>query len=387
MIDGDGMKKTVLVLGSTGSIGTQTLEVLKNLSDRFSVIGISADHDSEKLRSEAYAFRPQYVACREQADPSAYPEGTQLITGEDASEQLAAVPADITVLAISGFAALKPLLAAIRNGGRIAIANKESLVCGGELVKNALNQYGAHLVPIDSEQSALFQCLQNGRHCEVKRLILTASGGPFFRKSREELKNVSLDEALHHPTWKMGRKITLDSATLFNKGLEVIEASRLFDFGPESIGVLIHPQSIVHSLVEYKDNSVIANLAVPDMRLPIQYALTYPDRTESLTKPLDLGTAHDLEFYPADEKRFAALKLAFESLRTEGGCPIIFNGANERAAELFFNHEIGFLEIEDCVKAALDAYTPHSIETIEDIMETDAFSRRTVSKYAERLRK
>ena len=381
------MKKTVLILGSTGSIGTQTLEVLKNLSDRFTVLGISAGHDSGKLRSQANEFHPRYVACREKADLSAYPAGTELFSGEDASEQLAAVPADITVLAISGFAALKPLLAAIENGGRIAIANKESLVCGGELVKEALDRCGAHLVPIDSEQSALFQCLQNGKRDEVRRLILTASGGPFFRRTREELKDVSLDEALHHPTWKMGRKITLDSATLFNKGLEVIEASRLFGFGPESIGVLIHPQSIVHSLVEYRDASVIANLAVPDMRLPIQYALTYPERTESLTKPLDLCAARDLEFYPADEDRFTALKLAFETLRTEGGCPVVYNGANERAAELFFERKIGFLEIEDCVKAALDAYRPHAIGSIGDIMEADAFSRSAVSAYAERIRK
>ena len=380
------MKKTVLVLGSTGSIGTQTLEVLKKLEDRFTLLGISADHDSEKLRDQAREFQPKYIACREEADPAFYPSGTELMTGEKASEQLAGIKADITVLAISGFAALKPLLAAIGNGGRIAIANKESLVCGGELVQTALERYRAHLVPIDSEQSALFQCLQNGRREEVKRLILTASGGPFFRKTREELKNVSLDEALAHPTWKMGKKITLDSATLFNKGLEVIEASRLFGFGADQIGVLIHPQSIVHSMVEYKDSSVIANLAVPDMRLPIQYALTYPERVTSLTNPLDLGTAHDLQFYPADESRFGALKLAFDALRTEGGCPIVYNGANERAAELFFDHQISFLQIEDCVKAALDAYLPHAISSIDDIMEADAFSRRAVSAYVERLR-
>jgi 1-deoxy-D-xylulose-5-phosphate reductoisomerase len=184
----------------------------------------------------------------------------------------------------------------------------------------------------------------------------------------------------------MGKKITLDSATLFNKGLEVIEASRLFGFGADQIGVLIHPQSIVHSMVEYKDSSVIANLAVPDMRLPIQYALTYPERVPSLTNPLDLGAAHDLQFYPADESRFGALKLAFDALRTEGGCPIVYNGANERAAELFFDHQISFLQIEDCVKAALDSYLPHAISSIDDIMEADAFSRRAVSAYVERLR-
>ncbi len=380
------MKQTVLVLGSTGSIGRQTLEVLQKNSDRFTLLGISADHDSELLRRQAALWRPKIVACRETGERAAYPAGTELWTGEDASAKLAAVPCDIVVLAISGFAALKPLLAAIPNGKRIAIANKESLVCGGELVQSALQQYGATLLPIDSEQSALFQCLQNGRRTEVRRLILTASGGPFFRKSREELDRVTLDEVLKHPTWNMGRKITLDSATLFNKGLEVIEAARLFDFTADQIGVLIHPQSIVHSMVEYCDSSIIANLAVPDMRLPIQYALTYPARVPSLTTPLDLAAAHDLEFYPADPKRFVALQLAFDALRAEGGCPIVFNGANEQAAELYFQGAIRFVEIERCVAAALEAYTPHPITEIEAIWETDAWARRYVSAYVEKIR-
>lgn len=379
------MKKTVLVLGSTGSIGKQTLDVLSRLSDRFELLGISADHDSALLREQAKAFRPRYIACREHPDPSAYPEGAELIWGEDASERLAGVPCDTVVLAISGFAALKPLLRAIRGGKRIAIANKESLVCGGSIVSDALKRYGAELVPIDSEQSALFQCLQNGRRDEVRKLILTASGGPFFRRSRDELKDVTVQDALKHPTWSMGRKITLDSATLFNKGLEIMEASRLFGFGPDRIGVLIHPQSIVHSMVEYRDSSVIANLAVPDMRLPIQYALTYPERIESPTPALNLAAAHGLEFYPADPERFRALKLAYEALRAEGGCPIVYNGANERAAELFFAQKIGFLEIERCTEEALNAYTPHAIDSIEAIMETDAWSRAAVSEIAERI--
>lgn len=380
------MKQTVLVLGSTGSIGRQTLEVLQKNSDRFTLLGISADHDSELLRRQAALWQPKIVACREIGECAAYPAGTELWTGEDASAKLAAVSCDIVVLAISGFAALKPLLAAIPNGKRIAIANKESLVCGGELVQSALRQYGATLLPIDSEQSALFQCLQNGRRTEVRRLILTASGGPFFRKSCEELERVTLDEVLKHPTWNMGRKITLDSATLFNKGLEVIEAARLFDFTTDQIGVLIHPQSIVHSMVEYCDSSIIANLAVPDMRLPIQYALTYPARVPSLTTPLDLAAAHDLEFYPADPKRFVALQLAFDALRAEGGCPIVFNGANEQAAELYFQGAIRFVEIERCVAAALEAYTPHPITEIEAIWETDAWARRYVSAYVEKMR-
>ncbi len=379
-------QQTVLVLGSTGSIGRQTLEVLQSQPDRFTVLGLSADRDSEAFRAQVRAWKPKYAACRQQADRSAYPKETELLCGEDASERLASVPCDCTVLAISGFAALKPLLAAANNGGRIAIANKESLVCGGALVDAALQAHGAQLVPIDSEQSALFQCLQNGRKSEVRRLILTASGGPFFRKSKEELEHVTLDQVLRHPTWNMGRKITLDSATLFNKGLEVIEAARLFGFGAEQIGVLIHPQSIVHSMVEYCDRSVIANLAVPDMRLPIQYALTYPERTGSLTKPLDLASAHDLEFYPADPERFGALRLAYDALRTEGGCPIVYNGANEQAAELYFAEKIRFTDIERCVEAALNAFTPRPIDTLERVWETDAWSRAFVADYAKTMR-
>lgn len=378
------MKQTVIVLGSTGSIGKQTLEVLQMHPDRFELLGISADHDSATLRAQAKLWRPRFVACREDADKAAYPEGVELLMGETASERLAAVPCDIVVLAISGFAALRPLLAAIPNGKRIAIANKESLVCGGELVKAALNASGATLVPIDSEQSALFQCLQNGRRAEVRRLILTASGGPFFRRSRESLETVTIDEVLQHPTWSMGRKITLDSATLFNKGLEVIEAARLFDFDADAIGVLIHPQSIVHSMVEYCDGSVIANLAVPDMRLPIQYALTFPDRIASPAQPLNLAAAHDLEFYEASTERFTALKLAYESLRAEGGCPIVYNGANEQAAQMYFAQRIGFTDIERCVEAALSAYVPHPIASIEAIWEADETARALVRAYVER---
>ncbi|MBR0426418.1 MAG: 1-deoxy-D-xylulose-5-phosphate reductoisomerase [Clostridia bacterium] len=381
------MKQTVIVLGSTGSIGKQTLDVLQMHRDRFTLLGIAADRDSELLRFQAAQWKPSFVACRQKADRSAYPDQTELLTGSDAAQRLAAIPCDIVVLAISGFAALKPLLAAIPNGKRIAIANKESLVCGGELVQEALNRSGAELVPIDSEQSALFQCLQNGRKSEVRRLILTASGGPFFRKTREECKDVSMDQVLKHPTWSMGRKITLDSATLFNKGLEVIEASRLFGFGPDAIDVLIHPQSIVHSMVEYCDGSIIANLAVPDMRLPIQYALTYPERIASPANALNLAAAHDLTFYAADRERFVALQLAYDALSSEGGCPIVYNGANEQAAAFYFEQAIGFLDIEACVQEALAAYAPHPIQSIEEIFSVDAQARASVRHFVERMKR
>ncbi|MCL2695062.1 MAG: 1-deoxy-D-xylulose-5-phosphate reductoisomerase [Clostridiales bacterium] len=366
------MKKKVSILGSTGSIGKQTLEVLQHLQDEFEVYGLAAGSKTELLEEQARVFKPRVVAC-----------------GENAATALAGDPAaDIVVLAISGFAALRPLLAAIPLGKRIAIANKESLVCGGHLVQNALAASGAELIPIDSEQSALFQCLQTvGANCvrpqrDVKQLILTASGGPFWRKNRDELRDITPAQALAHPTWTMGRKITLDSATLMNKGLEVIEAARLFHFDADQISVVIHPQSVIHALVEFADGSMMASLAQPDMRLPIQYALTYPNRLPSLTKALSLTEIGKLEFYPADETRFPSLRLAYEALRSGGGYPVVYNGANERAAELFFTGEISFLDIDRFVESALSRYVPQPMDSLEAIFEADRFARQCAMRNA-----
>lgn len=374
--------KQVLLLGSTGSIGTQTLDVIRMHADRFSVLGLSCKSDTEALYRQANEWKPRFVACESPLDSTRLPAGAIAFSGPDAAERMAAeADADVTVLAISGYAALKPLLSAIRHGKRIAIANKESLVCGGALVDAALQRYGAELLPIDSEQSAIFQALQNGRRDEVRRLILTASGGPFFRKTRAELETVSLDDALNHPTWRMGRKITLDSATLMNKGLEIIEASRLFHFGADRISVLIHPQSIVHSLVEYVDGTIMANMSKPDMRLPIQYALTYPERTASPCEPLKLDLTHPLEFYPADPDRFHAIRMAYDALHADGIMPTVYNGANERAAELYFSGRIGFTEIEDCVEHALNAIENRPADSIGAIAQADADARRAVDAY------
>lgn len=379
------MKQTVLLLGCTGSIGTQTVDVLQRHSDRFSVLGLSCGSDVETLYRQANALKPRFVASRVPLDPGCLPAGTVIFTGEDAAETLASqADADVTVLAISGYAALKPLLNAIGHGKRIAIANKESLVCGGALVDAALQRYGATLLPIDSEQSAIFQALQNGKRDEVKRLILTASGGPFFRKTREELKTVSLNEALNHPTWRMGKKITLDSATLMNKGLEIIEASRLFGFDADHISVLIHPQSIVHSMVEYIDGTVMANLSKPDMRLPIQYALTYPSRIESPCEPLKLDLAHPLEFYPAEPDRFKAIRMAYDVLRADGILPTVYNGANERAAEAYLAGSLGFWEIEDCVEFALNSIENRPADSLASIAEADAQARTAAERFIKR---
>lgn len=377
--------KKITVLGSTGSIGRQTLEVIAAHPTEYELYGVSANSNFELLCEQARNFRAKRIACS-----TAFPCANDIdcIFGDDAAERLAADnEADVVVLAISGIAALKPLLAAIKNGKRIAIANKESLVCGGDLVDAALEKYHAELVPIDSEQSAIFQCLKNGSDREVKRLILTASGGPFFRRSKDELKDITMAEVLHHPTWNMGRKITLDSATLFNKGLEIIEAARLFHRSADDISVLIHPQSIVHSMVEYRDGTIMANMSCPDMRLPIQYALSYPHRLiNSLCKPLLLEDVGELTFHKVDVERFGAIKLAYQALRHGGGLPTVFNGANERAAELYFDEKITFLDIETCVAYACDRYENQRMDSLESILDADRQARTLASEWAWRVK-
>ena len=368
--------KNVAILGSTGSIGRQALDVVKAHPDLFRLYGVSAYSSEEAFLALVEEASPQ-VAVFSRPVPD-----TDVRWGEQALLDLAADPqVDVVVLAISGIAALKPLLSALRAGKRVAIANKESLVCGGDLVKEALQQGGGELLPVDSEQSAIFQCLQNGRRDEVEKLILTASGGPFFQRRREELRDITPADAVKHPTWSMGRKISLDSATLMNKGLEVIEAARLFDFSGEKIEVLIHPQSVVHSMVEYRDGTVMANLSTADMRLPIQYAMTWPERAPSPAKPLKLWAQSDLSFYKPDMDRFPALRMAYDCLKAGGGCPVVYNGANERAAELFFSGRLGFLDIEESVAYALDRFRNRPMHDLSDILAADGEARRRVDEF------
>ena len=284
------MGKKVTILGSTGSIGRQTLEVIAASNGEYEVLGISGDRNTALLAEQALRFRPRYVAAKTAMEPDGLPQGTELLCGSEGVCELAgAAEADIVVNGISGFAALRPLLAALKAGKRVALANKESVVCGKQLVDAALKANGGEIMPVDSEQSALFQCMNGGERREIRKLLLTASGGRFWNRPFAALAEITLEEALSHPTWNMGQKITIDSATLFNKGLEVIEASYLFDIPGERIEVLIHPQSVVHSLVEFCDGTVIGNLSVPDMRLPIQYALTYPERKPSPCRRLSLA--------------------------------------------------------------------------------------------------
>ena len=368
--------KNVAILGSTGSIGRQALDVVKAHPELFALYGVSAYSSEAAFLALVEEARPQ-VAVFSRPVPD-----TDVRWGEQALLDLAADPqVDVVVLAISGIAALVPLLSALKAGKRVAIANKESLVCGGDLVKEALQQGGGELLPVDSEQSAIFQCLQNGRRDEVEKLILTASGGPFFQRRREELRDITPADAVKHPTWSMGRKISLDSATLMNKGLEVIEAARLFDFSGEKIEVLIHPQSVVHSMVEYRDGTVMANLSTADMRLPIQYAMTWPERTPSPAKPLKLWAQSDLSFYKPDMDRFPALRMAYDCLKAGGGCPVVYNGANERAAELFFSGRLGFLDIEESVAYALDRFQNRPMHDLSDILAADGGARRLVDEF------
>ena len=372
--------KNVAILGSTGSIGRQALDVVRAHPDLFALYGISAHSSETSFVAQVVEERPRVAVFSRSLSIDV--SGTELRWGEGALYDLAADPqVDVVVLAISGIAALKPLLSALRAGKRVAIANKESLVCGGDLVKEVRKQGGGELLPVDSEQSALFQCLQNGRRDEVEKLILTASGGPFFRRPRAELGGITPEQAVKHPTWSMGRKISLDSATLMNKGLEVMEASRLFDFPGERIEVLIHPQSVVHSMVEYRDGTVMANLSTADMRLPIQYAMTWPERVPSPAAPLKLWEHPDLAFYRPDMARFPALKMAYSCLQAGGGCPVVYNGANERAAELFFAGRLGFLDIEDSVAYALDRFTNRPMQDLDDILAADGEARRLVDEF------
>ena len=372
--------KNVAILGSTGSIGRQAMDVVQAHPDLFTLYGISAHSSEASFVAQIEGERPRVAVFSRPL--STHVSGTELRWGDQALYDLAADPqVDVVVLAISGIAALKPLLFALRAGKRVAIANKESLVCGGDLVKEVRKQGGGELLPVDSEQSALFQCLQNGRRDEVEKLILTASGGPFFRRPRAELEGITPAEAVKHPTWSMGRKISLDSATLMNKGLEVMEASRLFDCPGERIEVLIHPQSVVHSMVEYRDGTVMANLSTADMRLPIQYAMTWPERVPSPAAPLKLWEHPDLAFYRPDMARFPALKMAYSCLQAGGGCPVVYNGANERAAELFFAGRLGFLDIEDSVAYALDRFTNRPMQDLDDILAADGEARRLVDEF------
>ena len=377
-------KKTISILGSTGSIGRQSLEVIAALG--FSVGALTAHSSVDLLEQQARQFHPELVAL---IDPIAAADlkvrladtDIRVMSGMDGVVEAATLPKSGTVVtAVVGVAGLVPTLAAIDAGKRIALANKETLVCAGELVMQRAQEKGAEIIPVDSEHSALFQSLEGNSRGEVKRLILTASGGPFFGKKREELLNVTRAQALKHPNWSMGAKITIDSATMMNKGLEFIEAMRLYHMPPEKISVVIHRESIIHSLVEYCDGAVLAQLGAPDMRLPIQYALTWPERVPGPADLLDLLTCGPLHFAPPDLEAFPCLALAIQAAKTGGTAPAAMNGANEVAVARFLADEIGFYDIPRLVEETLSQVPVVHAPGLEDILAADAAGREIAKR-------
>ena len=377
------MSNTISILGSTGSIGRQTLEVAEQMGLR--VAALTAHASVERMEEQARQFRLRLAVLTDEAAAKDLAvrladTDTRVLGGFDALTEAATVPeADTVVTAVVGMVGLKPTLAAIKEKKRIALANKETLVCAGELVMDAADRYGAEIVPVDSEHSAIFQCVQG---CvdrgEIKRLILTCSGGPFYGMTYDEVGKMTKADALKHPNWKMGPKITVDCATLMNKGLEVIEAMRLYRLPLEQVSVVIHRQSIVHSLVEYRDGAVLAQLGTPDMRLPIRYAMTYPNRGLNPAEPLDLLSCPPLTFAAPDREAFPCLAMA-EEAATEGGtaCAIL-NGANEEAVRLFLADRIGFHDIPRLVAEARTAVPVVQSPTLEDILEADRAARQVV---------
>mgnify|MGYP001043893801 FL=1 len=377
------MTETLSLLGSTGSIGRQTLDVCREQGIR--VAALAAGRSVDLLEAQAREFSPRLAVLY---DMDAALELANRLKGLDIEvaygleglRRAASLPESGTVVtAMVGMAGLRPTLAAIEAGKRIALANKETLVCAGELVMRAAQEYGADILPVDSEHSAIFQCLQGRRdRGEVKRLILTCSGGPFYGLSREEVASKTRAEALRHPNWTMGEKITIDCATLMNKGLEFIEAMRLFCVTPDQVDVVIHRQSIIHSMVEFRDGAVIAQLGTPDMRLPIRYALTYPRRAASALPALDLLSCPPLTFAPPDLQAFPCLKLAMDCARTGGTSCAVLNGANEAAVDLFRREEIAFGRIPELVENALNSIPVKSNPSLEDILEADRQAREAV---------
>lgn len=383
------MVKCVSILGSTGSIGRQSLDVISRLPG-IRVAALTAGSSVERMAQQCRVFRPELAVMATQEAAEALASGikdlpTRVSWGEEGLMEAATMDsADCVITAVVGMVGLKPTLAAIRAKKRIGLANKETLVCAGELVMAEAEKYGAEIIPVDSEHSAIFQCLMgSGSKKEIKRLILTCSGGPFFGKTREQLRFVTKADALKHPNWKMGAKITIDCATLMNKGLEVIEAMRLYRMPLEKVDVVIHRQSIVHSMVEFVDGAVMAQLGTPDMRLPIQLALTYPERISSPVEGLDLLSCGPLTFTKPDLEDFPCLGLAYRCAEKGGtACPAM-NGANEEAVAMFLRDEIGFYDIYRLVSQAVDAVPFAENPTLEEILEADRLARKAVERLSQ----
>lgn len=382
--------QTIAILGSTGSIGTQALELVRLHPEEFRVVALTARSSREKLFEQVREFRPEVAGLTEPIPMSEIPEDVRFcrwVMGADALHAAAAeVPADMVLVSVVGIAGLQSVMDALGANRQVLLANKEALVTGGHLVMDAAKRIGKPILPVDSEHSAIFQCLRGAGGNQPVRLLLTASGGPFRTWTREQMQNATRAQALKHPNWSMGAKITIDSASMFNKALEIIEAHWLFGMPPEKIQVVVHPQSIVHSAVEFADGAVLAQLGAPDMRVPIAYAMTYPRRIPTGSKPLDLFSIGTLTFEPGDPVRFPALRLAGECLNAGGAACTILNGANEMAVAAFLRDEIPFGAISRIVEGTLEACGAMPADTLEDIFHADLEARRRAKEIAEKLK-
>ncbi len=375
--------KNIVLLGCTGSIGVSTQKVVSDLPEHFRLIGLASRENVDGMEAAVRKFQPKAMAMTNRAKAKELETrlGKPVLTGEHGLVELATMPeADIVLIAIVGTAGLEPALAAIRAGKDLAVASKEILVMAGELVMSEARKHGVKVLPVDSEHSAIFQCLEGRNPVDVKRLILTASGGPFRQTPRERFEHITVAEALKHPSWNMGQKITIDSATLFNKGLEMIEARWLFNTEIDRVDVVVHPQSIIHSMVEFRDGSILAQLSVPDMRFPIQYALTCPHRLPNSMPPTDLTKIGELTFETPDPEKFTSLRLAREAGRACGTMPAVFNAANEVAVARFVDGQIRFTEIFETVEKVMCAHRPVASPSLDAILEADQWARKEAER-------
>jgi 1-deoxy-D-xylulose-5-phosphate reductoisomerase len=373
--------KNIVILGSTGSIGTNTLDIVSKFPDQFRVAGLTAGTNDAKLEEQLRLFKPAAVAMADEKAAARLRARcgdvrVRILSGAKGVAEVAGLPqADLVISAIVGGAGLVPTLAAIKAGKQVALANKEPMVMAGQLMQEEARARSLRIFPVDSEHSAIFQSMEGHRREDIRRLILTASGGPLWDLSREQMQQVKPEQALQHPNWKMGAKITIDSATLMNKGLEVVEARWLFDVPAEQIEVLVHRESIIHSLVEYRDGSVIAQLGTPDMRTPISYAMKYPERLPLDQPSLDLASIGKLTFFPPDHERFPCLGFGYQALRIGGTMPATLNAANEVAVAAYLQEGIGFLDIAEVIRATMEAHQPRAVVELEDALDADRWAR------------
>lgn len=374
--------KKISILGSTGSIGCNALEIVARLREDFTVVGLAAGRNVNLLLEQAEKFRPRIVSLESRKEAEEFKRRCKIspirITfGQEGAEEVSACEEnDVVVSAITGISGLRPTLAAVRKGKRVALANKESMVVAGGLLQVEARKAKAEIIPVDSEHSGIFQCLAKEEKKSVKRVVLTASGGPFLKTPLGEIKNKTLEETLRHPRWKMGKKVTVDSATMMNKGLELIEARWLFNLKPRQLEVLIHPQSIVHSLVEFKDGAILAQLSPTDMKIPIQYALTYPSRGKTTIPSLDLAYIRTLEFFEIDEERFPLFHLARQALEEGGSFAVALNAANEVAVDAFLKRRLKFADIAEVVKEIMGTHRGRHLHGLEEVFEVDRETRR-----------